>query len=146
MIGENRSYRHLDNLLAGLEDSVLELTDQEVTVESSQVLGSVGNVRGLIGGSLESHTTGQVLSKGHEPDTAPGHPAKSRMDVPRVPVPSHNSDKRRLLEQLVAHRSGIPGELRVAFSGRRTLSDAEIDAMVERLVRLGILHREDNDD
>ena len=60
-----------------------------------------------------------------------------------MPVPGSFSEKRKLLAELFAHRPSIPGQLRMAFSAHKPLSDSEVEAMVERLIRLGIL-RHDN--
>ena len=63
-----------------------------------------------------------------------------------MPVPASFSEKRKLLAELFAHSPGIPGQLRMAFSAPRTLSDSEVEAMVQRLVRLRILHRDNPGD
>ena len=61
-------------------------------------------------------------------------------------VPGSFSEKRNLLAELFANSPGMPGQLRMAFSAPRTLSDTEVDAMVERLIRLGVLRRDSTGD
>ena len=63
-----------------------------------------------------------------------------------MPVPGSFSEKRKLLAELFAHRPGIPGQLRMAFSARKALSDSEVEAIVERLIHLGILRRDNTAD
>ena len=142
MTFEDRAYRRLDNLLTGLEDNILGLDDREVTSESTQLFGRIQGVRAVIDDNLEFRISTKDASLKNEVRRTRGRADKVRYEFPIMAVPNSMDDKRKLLEQLVAGRAGIPGQMRMAFSAPKTLSDSEVDSMMERLVRLGILGRE----
>ena len=107
------AYIRLHQLLSGLEDNILRLDDREVLSESNQLFGNEQHIRALLVASL-----------------------------PRQ-VPSSLSCKRQLLEQLISHTSAIPADLRLAFSAPEKLSESDVEVMIDRLVRLGVLQSED---
>ena len=141
-------YSRLDNLLAGLEEDVLGLDDREVVAETTQLFGSGQDVRATIRDILQSH--------GHVDEESPTHAVRliherrkeSRSQFTPLSVPTGLVEQRKLLETLVTESSSIPGYIRMAFSAQRRPTDSEVEAMIERLVRLGILRSKgtaDND-
>ena len=147
MRNEKHTYQYLDNLLSGLEEGILDLDDQQIDVESIQFFGSIRDVRDVIATSLQPFEFIDVLDEDHITDRTHGQSKRSQSKIPAIPVPNSLNERKRLLAQLLRHRSSIPSELRMAFSARKALSDSETEEMVERLIRLGILCREHaNDD
>ena len=146
MSNEKCNYRHLDSLLSGLEDEILSFTDLEVETECSWYSGNVGDVRRVIAACLRSHDSGLVSLRDHGDNQITKQPKESWADTPTTLASSSYSDKRKFLAHLLVHQSGVPKELRMAFSGQRVPTDIEVEALVERLVRLGILRHEDSTD
>ena len=146
MTNEKRSYRGLDNLLAGLEQDILDLDDRELDAETDLFFGRVRGARDVIANGLRSRVSVDQPSSDHGAARAHGRPETVPYDAPAMPVPGSFSEKRKLLAELFAHRPGIPGQLRMAFSARKALSNSEVEAMVERLIRLGILRRDNTTD
>ena len=146
MISEERSYRDLDNLLAGLEQDILDLDDGQLEAPTDLFFGSVRSVRDVIAAGLRSRASVDRPSTDHGAARAPRRPVMPPHEAPAMLVPGSFSEKRKLLAELFAHSAGIPWQLRMAFSTPRTLSDSEVEAMVERLVRLGILRRDNSGD
>ena len=139
MTSEKRSYRDLDNLLTGLEQDILDLDDRQLEARADRFFGSVRSVRDVIATGLRSRVSVDRPSTDRGAARAHRRPATPPREAPAMLVPGSFSEKRKLLAELFAHSPGIPGQLRMAFSAPRTLSDSEVEAMVERLVRLGIL-------
>ena len=146
MTSEKRSYRGLDNLLAGLEQDILDLDDRDLDTGTDRVFSSGRSARDVIADGLRSRvsvdrpsTDRGAARTGRRQETPP-------RGAPAMLVPGSFSEKRRLLAELLAQRPGIPGQLRTAFSAPTPPSDSEVDAMVERLVRLGILRRDNPGD
>ena len=146
MSNEKRNYRHLDSLLSGLEDGILSLTDLEVETECSWYSENVRDVRRVIDACLRSHNSGLASLRDHGDDQVIKRPKESWADIPVTLASNSYSDKRKFLAHLLAHQSGVPKELRMAFSGQRAPTDIEVEALVERLVRLGVLRHEDSMD
>ena len=146
MTNEERSYRGLDNLLTGLEQDILDLDDRELDAETDRFFGSVRSVRDVIANGLRSRVSLDQSSTDRGAAQAQGGPETVPYEAPAMPVPGSFSEKRKMLAELFAQRPGIPGQLRMAFSARTALSDSEVEAMVERLIRLGILHRNNTTD
>ena len=142
MTSEKRSYRDLDNLLTGLEQDILDLDDRQLEARADRFFGSVRSVRDVIATGLRSRVSVDRPSTDRGAARAHRRPATPPREAPAMLVPGSFSEKRKLLAELFAHSPGIPGQLRMAFSAPRTLSDSEVEAMVERLVRLGILRRD----
>lgn len=146
MVDIKRGYRGLDNLLSGLEQDILELDRRGLDAETGLFFGRVQGVQDIIESSLRfQFSDDQPYSERWGPLTHT-QPETTSYDTPGLPVPSSFREKRKLLAELFAHRPGIPGQLRAAFSASKKLSDSEIDAVVQRLVRLGILCRDNTSD
>ena len=146
MTNENRSYRGLDNLLAGLEQGILDLNDRELDADTDRFFGRVRSVRDVIATGLRSHVSVDRPSTDRGAASPHRRPEKVPHEAPAMPVPDSFSEKRQLLADLFTHRPSIPGQLQMAFSARKALSDSEVDAVVERLVRLGLLRRDNTAD
>ncbi|MCY4560110.1 MAG: hypothetical protein OXF79_27860 [Chloroflexi bacterium] len=146
MTSRKRSYRNLDNLLAGLEQDILELDDRELDADTGRFFGSGRSARDVIAAGLRSRVSVDRPPKDRGAARAHRRPETPPREAPAVPVPASFSEKRKLLAELLAQRPGIPGQLRMAFSAPRALSDSDVDAMVEKLVRLGILRRDHAED
>ena len=148
MTSETPSYRDLDNLLTGLEQDILHLDDQQLEARADQFFGSVRSIREVIATGLQSRVSVDRPSTAHSAARARRRPATPPRDTSALQVPGSISEKRKLLAELFARSPGIPGQLQMAFSAAKTLSDSEIEAMIARLVRLGILRRDStgNDD
>ncbi len=146
MINIKRSYRDLDNLLTGLEQDILDLDDRELTTETELLFGCVQVVRDVIEDGLQSRVSVDQPFSDRRATQSPARPETVPYGTPALPVPNGFREKRKLLAELFAHRPGIPGQLRAAFSAPKQLSNSEVEAMVERLVRLGILRRDNTPD
>ena len=146
MTNEIRSYRNLDNLLAGLEQDILDQDDQELDAETARFFGSIRSGRDVIANALRSRVSVDQPSTNRGAARAHGRPETVPYEDPAMSVPGSFSEKRKLLAELFAHRSSIPGQLRMAFSAREALSDSEVEALVERLIRFGILRRDNTKD
>lgn len=146
MTSEKRSYRSLDNLLAGLEQDILDLDDRDLDAGTDRFFGSVRSARNVIADGLRSHVAVDRPSTDRGAAPALRRPETPPHEAPAMPVPASFSEKRKLLAELLARRPGIPGQLRMAFSAPTPPSDSEVDAMMERLVRLGILRRDNPGD
>ena len=142
MTSEKPSYRDLDNLLTGLEQDILHLDDQQLEAHADQFFGSVRSIRDVIATGLQSRVSVDRPSTDHGAVRARRRPATPPREASAMQVPGSISEKRKLLAELFAHSPGIPGQLRMAFSASKTLPDSEVEAMIERLVRLGILGRD----
>ena len=138
---EKPAYRRLDKLLSGLEQNILRLDDREVISESKQLFGSGRHVREILDANLQYPIPVKETLPNQGVARVHGRPKAIAHKIPVMQVPSSLSGKRQLLEQLVASTSGISGEIRMAFSAPQSLSDSEVEVMVERLVRLGVLRR-----
>ena len=138
---EEPGYRRLDKLLSGLEETILRLDDREVISESNQLFGSGQNVRAILDANLQFPTSIKGTPPNQGLDRVHGRPQAIPRETPLMQVPSSLSGKRKLLEQLASQTSGIPREIRMAFSAPPSLSDSDVEVMVARLVRLGILRR-----
>ena len=145
MTSEKPSYRDLDNLLTGLELDILHLDDQHLEARADPFFGSVRSIRDVIATGLQSHVSVDRPSTAHGAARARRRPATPPRDTSAMLVPGSISEKRKLLAELFANSPGIPGQLRMAFSASTTLPDSEVEAMIERLVRLGILRRDSTD-
>ncbi len=146
MNGRLQGYRHLDNLLTGLEEEILRLGERELVSENTESVARIGEVREAIDASLQSHgfTTDMFRTPGIS--KVDERPRWARSELSALVVPSGLGEQRKLLESLAAQRSGIPRQIRMAFSSHRRPSDSEVEAMVERLIRLGILSTKDTMD
>ena len=133
MTSEERSYRDLDNLLAGLEQDILDLDDGQMEARTDRFFGNVRSVREVIAAGLRSRVSVDRASTDHGAARARRRPVTPPHEAPAMPVPGSFSEKRKLLAELFADSPGIPGQLRMAFSAPRTLSDSEVDAMVEMI-------------
>ena len=146
MTSKKWSYRDLDNLLAGLEQDILDLDDRQMETRTERFFGSIRSVRDVVATGLLSLAAVDRPSTEHGAARARRRPETVPNEVPSIPVPGSFSEKRNLLAELFANSPGIPGKLRMAFSAPRTLSDTEVDAMVERLIRLGVFRRDGTGD
>ena len=146
MTDEKWSYRDLDNLLAGLEQDILDLDDRKLETRTERFFGSARSVRDVVATGLRSRAAVDGPSTDHGVARTRRRPHTVPDEAPAIPVPGSFSEKRNLLAELFANSPGIPGQLRMAFSAPRTLSDTEVDAMVERLIRLGVLRRDSTGD
>ena len=143
MKDERHAYICLDNLLAGLEEGILALDDKELNVNSMQLFGNVGDVQATIATGMRVGMLAKGLPDNHEVGIAFRGKNGSKQIVPSIKAPSSFADKRELLAAVLAEQTSVPGEMRLAFGARSPLSDSEVDSMVERLIHLGLLRRED---
>ena len=143
--GRNQRLR-LNVLLSGLEDEILKLDDPAILSEDEDSFADIEHVRTLIRSRIDASSS----SDHPQPDTDTGgassrHERRCSEAVP-IAVPEEGAERRRLLEMLIATRPNLPKPLRIAFSAGEKPTESEVDSMVEKLVRLGILKNTDKGD
>ena len=141
MKDERRAYIGLDSLLAGLEEGILALDDKELGINSMQSFDSVRDVQETIATGIGVGRLARGLPNNREVGMGPSGKKGTQQRTPSIKALRTFSDKRELLAAVLAEHSNVPGEIRMAFGTRRPLSESEVDSMVERLISLGLLRR-----
>lgn len=121
MAYKNNQRSRLQLLAGGLEEIVLKSTDKELLGHRSS--GETRDIRRLIASAARDYS------------------AESRGRTSEKPALSDfgsEDEKLAFLKWAMKSGVGVPQQLRAAFASKNPLSDSEINAMVNQLIRLGV--------
>lgn len=104
----------LDRIISAIEEDILRTSDEEILRETESTQRDAQRVRALI--------TRQIDVRGR--------------DVPREPMA-----RRQWLAELLRVRPGLSPTLSATFSSRKPPSDSEVDAVIHRLLKRGVLKK-----
>jgi hypothetical protein len=107
----------LDRLISSLESAIGSATDREILA--------------LPGARADAHAVRRIIENIVEAEIS------RRSEV----IPRSASERRRLLEMVVGSKMHIPNEIRMAYSSTKQVSDKEISAHLEKLLRMGLLKK-----
>ncbi len=141
-----KEQHHLDALLSGLENEILKLDDFEILSEDANLFSHIEDIRALVNSNI--HT---FLSMDDSSSTSPAGDVsldfeKGQSESASRVVPDDPKERKKLLEVLVASRVSLPQQVRMAFSAKQEPTKSEVDALIARLIRIGILKNRDTDD
>ena len=93
MTREMRSYRDLDNLLAGLEQDILDLDNRQLETRTERFFGSVQSVRDVVATGLRSRAAVDGPFTEHGAARARQRSETVPDEAPAVPVPGSIREK-----------------------------------------------------
>ncbi|MCY4383129.1 MAG: hypothetical protein OXE44_08275 [Nitrospinae bacterium] len=134
----------LDSLLLGLENEILKLDDAEILSEEANLFAHIEDIRALVNSNVRVYLDIEDSSS-----TLPTEDMSSDFEQKQLEslvVPNNPKERRKLLETLVSSQTNMPLQFRMAFSAKNEPTEPEVDAMIARLIRLGILKNDDTDE
>lgn len=142
-----KEQHHLDALLSGLENEILKLDDSEILTEEANSFAHIEDIRALVNSNIRTFLSmDDSSSTSSAADVSLEDFEKRQSESASRVVPNDPKERRKLLEILVASRINLPQQVRMAFSANNKPTEPEVDAMIVRLIRLGILKNDDTDD
>jgi hypothetical protein len=111
------AYKRLNNVLSGVEDSVLTATDRDIlSAASASTIQS--KVRDIVDAQLAAHDAEAAAA-----------------------IPHDAADRRRLFELIARTRSDLPTGIRMAYGAGRKISDREVSILLGKLLRFGFFSK-----
>lgn len=102
----------LDRVLSALEKEILRASDEEILQETKGAKQQAQRVRALV-----SH----------------------QISLRSQPVPQEPRARRHLVAELIRARPSLAPALSATFSGRNAPSDKEVDELIQKLLKRGVL-------
>lgn len=139
-----KEQHHLDALLSGLENEILKLDDSEILSEEANSFAHIEDIRALVNSNIRKYLG--IEDSSSTPPTEDVSSDFEKKHLKSLVVPNNPKERRKLLETLVSSQTNMPLQFRMAFSANNKPTEPEVDAMIVRLIRLGILKNDDTDD